>query len=1124
MVADRPRDQAARTRAIDPARSYIVEAPAGSGKTELLTRRFLALLSIVEAPEEIVAITFTRKAASEMRARVVAALAKGEGVDPPADPHELEAWQLARAALAADRKHGWQLTEHPARLRIQTIDALNQSLAHRLPVLSGMGAALRITDDAEALYAEAVRRVIRSIADTGPEARAIESLVLHLDNDLDTLGRLLIDLLSRREHWLEHGVLVLTGDALRRALQESLERAIHESLSILLAMFPDACHATLVDLAAASANELRDAGMDSAIVACADLEALPGTTIRDLPAWQGIAALLLTEQGAWRSRISKSIGVPPEAKARKEALRELLACAADDDALAARLHATRSLPQVEYSEREWRLLEALLLVLRVALAELEIVFQEQGQADHTAMAIAARRALGSIDEPSDLALRYDYRLQHILVDEFQDTSRGQVELLRLLTAGWTGDDGRTLFLVGDPMQSIYGFREAEVGLFLDVKRRGLGQVRLEPIRLEVNFRSNEPLIAWVNETFPLILPHRDDFAAGAVAFAPAAARPGASPAGRVQVHAIAEAAAQARSTEASNVVAICSEAIARRHDARIAVLVASRNHLPDILAALRRAGLKTRAVEIDPLARRTAVRDLIALTRALVHPADRTAWLSILRAPWSGLDLAALHVLAGDGTETQSLRDLMADDERAAQLTPDSRTRLARVRAVLEDALALRGRLGLREWVERTWNSLGGPATLATAADLADAETYLSRLELVDRGGDLEDVAALDAQIAGLYGSSGTDALEDAIDVMTIHKAKGLEFDVVIVPGLERVPRRAEVPLLRWAEYVTTDGRGELLLAPMAPRGDADADPIHAWLGRTAQARLDHERARLLYVAATRAVESLHLIANVEPQARDGTVVPGRPNRGSLLALLWPAVAPRFALQAHSATDASSANPPSSLRRLPNDWQLPRADPPLARTARLDVIEQEPLRPEFDWVSETGRHVGTVVHREIERRMRLGGAVPEAQVRARYALELAELGVPPRFRAEAIARAVAATVALTEDERARWILAGDDVHERVASELALSGLVGDELVNGVIDRTFIDASGTRWIIDFKTSAHEGGDREMFLASEAQRYRPQLARYAALMRALEPDHGVRTALYFPLLRAWIEVEV
>jgi ATP-dependent exoDNAse (exonuclease V) beta subunit len=107
MVADRPRDQAARTRAIDPARSYIVEAPAGSGKTELLTRRFLALLSIVEAPEEIVAITFTRKAASEMRARVVAALAKGEGVDPPADPHELEAWQLARAALAAHplKKH-----------------------------------------------------------------------------------------------------------------------------------------------------------------------------------------------------------------------------------------------------------------------------------------------------------------------------------------------------------------------------------------------------------------------------------------------------------------------------------------------------------------------------------------------------------------------------------------------------------------------------------------------------------------------------------------------------------------------------------------------------------------------------------------------------------------------------------------------------------------------------------------------------------------------------------------------------------------------------------------------------------------------------------------------------------
>src|SRR6185503_15346213 len=121
-------DAMARRAALDPRRSFIVQAPAGSGKTELLTQRYLRLLATVESPEQILAITFTRKAAAEMRARILQALESAAG-PAPESPHKRSTWELAGAVRAADVQRGWRLMQHPARLRIQTIDALNASLA-----------------------------------------------------------------------------------------------------------------------------------------------------------------------------------------------------------------------------------------------------------------------------------------------------------------------------------------------------------------------------------------------------------------------------------------------------------------------------------------------------------------------------------------------------------------------------------------------------------------------------------------------------------------------------------------------------------------------------------------------------------------------------------------------------------------------------------------------------------------------------------------------------------------------------------------------------------------------------------------------------------------------------------
>jgi len=184
------------------------------------------------------------------------------------------------------------------------------------------------------------------------------------------------------------------------------------------------------------------------------------------------------------------------------------------------LAALLDMPPAAYSDGQWEALGAIVQLLPRAVAELKLVCAERGQADFTEIAQGVVRALGDPGEPTDLLLSLDVRIHHVLVDEFQDTSISQWELLDRLTAGWEPGDGRTVFAVGDPMQSIYRFREAQVGLFLRARHRGFGGVKLEPLTLSTNFRSWAGIVEWVNSAFARILPAQEDFAAGAVPYTP----------------------------------------------------------------------------------------------------------------------------------------------------------------------------------------------------------------------------------------------------------------------------------------------------------------------------------------------------------------------------------------------------------------------------------------------------------------------------------------------------------------------------------------------------------------------------------------------------------------------------
>jgi ATP-dependent helicase/nuclease subunit A len=176
-LATEPADAAERRRALDPETSFIIQAPAGSGKTELLIQRFLVLLARVEQPESIVAITFTVKAAGEMRSRVLDALRKARDGAEPESAHERLTSELAAGALARDARSGWNLLNNPGRLRIQTIDALCMGITRQMPWLARFGAMPRVTEDARPMYLTAAAEALQRIGTPGEIGDAAACIV-----------------------------------------------------------------------------------------------------------------------------------------------------------------------------------------------------------------------------------------------------------------------------------------------------------------------------------------------------------------------------------------------------------------------------------------------------------------------------------------------------------------------------------------------------------------------------------------------------------------------------------------------------------------------------------------------------------------------------------------------------------------------------------------------------------------------------------------------------------------------------------------------------------------------------------------------------------------------------------
>jgi ATP-dependent helicase/nuclease subunit A len=1139
-----PVDESQRQQTLETGRSFLVQAPAGSGKTELLTRRLLKLLAEVEEPEQILAITFTLAATAEMRERVIKALHRASNAETGEDPADVV---LARKALKNNDRRGWNLLQQPERLNIQTIDSVCLTIAHGTPLLSRLGGWLSPTDKPEPLYVLAARRTLARLGGEEPLNGALKALLQLRGTSLPDCQKLIAEMLDKRDQWgrvLPLGQTILDWPAVRMKLEAPLRRAHEQVIQKAQTLFASDAHV---------AQELIEVLQH----ACGNVDPdSPLTTVRHVTSvehltnqkhWDSLCHLLLKKDGAWRASVDRRQGFVAGARgqAAKARFQALIGRLDENPDFLDILCELRDLPPHEYSEEDSQMLQHMLVILRYAIAELVLVFAERGVVDFVQLGLAARQVLRDDDgRPTELAADIAARWPHLLVDEFQDTSRSQYELITLLANGWESEERGSCFLVGDPMQSIYMFRQAEVELFERTRRYGLGEgaaaVQMSPIQLQTNFRSHAGLVNRLNEIFAQVFasPAGQDYQ---VTFAPSTAHKPA-PKGKTSVkvwpffrdsRADMEEKRAADEAEARQVVRIIEQhwpavdaAQSAYGEFRIAVLVRARSHLDLIARALRKAKTPFRAVEIEQLGERQEVKDLTALTRALLHPMDRIAWLSILRAPWCGLSLRDLHTLGGSDTKQlpqPAIITLLR--KRIPLLTEDGQRRAARVLRVLEAALrGWRRQVSLAQWVERTWLTLGGRACIDRAS-YANVLTFFAMLEQLG-----PEASGLEQQIAELCAQPDPAADERCgVHLMTIHKAKGLGFDVVIVPGLGRATKTESQPLLRWLEQTrlvgpTEQEEREFVVAPIGRNGKQGG--IYEWIGKLQGRREDDESKRLLYVAATRARTELHLLGTAIVK-RDGHEL-GPGSSRSLLGIAWGALKDDFG-RAHAEQEPGVTTPqqtefdfgPSApsirLRRLPADWK-PREV--AVATAVVEPIVERIERPRAGLAA---RAFGTVVHALLEDLAGRDGMDNEVRGWRQRATALLRAAGLPRTEAETqSADVMRALLAVLNDANGRWILGA---RAGAQTEVSWSTWAGDDIVRTLRgDRIFRAGAAPcsteethLWIVDYKTARHGESGIDAFLETEKEKYLGQLEAYAAVMRKIHGEETpLRLALYYPLL--------
>jgi ATP-dependent helicase/nuclease subunit A len=872
-------DARARRLAVDPLRNVALEASAGTGKTRVLVDRYVRLLEAGVAPRNILAITFTRKAAAEMRQRVAATLRQRhrEGGIGPAR------WREIRDGFGD--------------ISISTIDAFCLALLHEFPLEAGVDPGFDLADETETpRFVEASLDSALSIG-RGISLDDPDVALLFTELGEPRLRKALTALLDRR---------LVAGDALNRFL-----RGREMSVESACARLVHALRGALSSVAGSAASGSQAFAATGPDVPEFDLPAremrelmsdppLPPARLRG--ALDRLSELVLTRQGEPRKR-------PAHTKAQFRSAADYERHKVIVAGLGPHVQAA-----AEAFKRDINLVLArgVRRLFAIAQDEYRRTLDKHSVLDFADLLERTLRLLGQMEEFSRSRYRLESRYEHVLVDEFQDTSRAQWRLVRELVRAWSAGEGAThgpippsIFIVGDRKQSIYAFRDAEVTV-LDAAAEFIDALRPDaPARAAItrSFRSVRELLMFVNDICDAIekAPDRPDafrYTEADVFPTSGVDLPAASEAIGVVTSDSETAQAEAVADEIARL--LLDGVVVRDRETGlhrpvgpgdIGILFRTRESHTLFEAALARRGVPYYVYKGLGFFDAEEVKDVLALVAYLADPGSQLRAAAFLRSRIVRLSDEALKLLAPDlagaltGIEPAISERLAADDRERLRLVRDA------VGAWIDSA----DQVPPAEIIDRVLSEsayaveIGGAGFAQARENLKKIRGLIRRIQ--NRG--YTTLARLSDYFDGLAaGGDESNAIIDAagaVNLMTVHAAKGLEFPVVFLVNIGKGSGGA---------------RGDIRItpAPFTGEDEEDGDPTvtisdHESVGDREDEAKDHEETkRLLYVALTRARDRLYLagtIANGKLTLQRGSI--GKVLPASLTAamagaerLVWP--------------------------------------------------------------------------------------------------------------------------------------------------------------------------------------------------------------------------------------------